>query len=57
MDRNEKMEKLKAKILKAVEKAETFADENDLSFSLEIAYGMGGWYRSGAWESSTSSCY
>lgn len=42
----------------AIASAESIADENDLGFSWELAYGMGGYYdgEEGEWHSSSSSC-
>ena len=36
--------------------AEAIADQAEVSISWDLAYGMGGWYESGEWRSSSSSC-
>jgi hypothetical protein len=48
-----------AKVAAAYEliaEAEKIATEHSLSFSWEIAYGMGGWFESGEWRASSQSC-
>ena len=41
----------------AITEAEAIADAHDFGFSIDIGgYGMGGWYSSGDWQSSSSSC-
>jgi hypothetical protein len=39
-----------------IAEAEKIATEHSLSFSWEIAYGMGGWFESGEWRASSQSC-
>lgn len=41
----EKIEKLKEKALKLISEAEEIATEAGVTFSWDLAYGMGGWFR------------
>lgn len=49
---NEKVKKFE----KNLKEAEAFAKETGMSFSIYPAYGMGGRFEEGKWESSTASC-
>lgn len=53
---NQKLSDLVAEIYAKIAEAQNFADENDLSFGLEVEYGMGGYYEEGAWHPSSQSC-
>lgn len=39
-----------------IREAEALATEYKLTFSSDIAYGMGGWFESGEWHPSSQSC-
>lgn len=41
---------------KLVTECEELATHHELEFSLDIAYGMGGWFSSGEWDASSQSC-
>lgn len=41
---------------KLIGQCEELADKNSLEFSWNLAYGMGGWYSSGEWMSSSADC-
>lgn len=41
---------------RSVQEAEFVADKFGIGFSWDLAYGMGGWYESGSWYSSSQDC-
>lgn len=53
---NENLSKLVAEVYKKLGEAQTFADKHNLSFSLDVEYGMGGSYEEGEWHPSSQSC-
>lgn len=59
VDRDIAQQKLDDKVNEfttALSEAETIADKFDLEFSLDTAYGMGGYYNGGEWHPSSQSC-
>lgn len=54
----EEINKLVARAYDAINQAEALADKFGISFSLDVAYGMGGTYdpEEGEWMSSSESC-
>lgn len=50
------IEDLKKVAYDAIRQAEQIATDNDVRFSFDVAYGMGGWFGSGDWEASSQSC-
>lgn len=53
---NQKLSELVAEVYSKLAEAQNFADENELSFSLDVEYGMGGYYEEGEWHPSSQSC-
>lgn len=53
---NQKLSELVAEVYAKLAEAQSFADENELSFSLDVEYGMGGYYEEGEWHPSSQSC-
>lgn len=53
---NQKLSDLVTEIYAKIAEAQKFADENGLSFGLEVEYGMGGYYEEGEWHPSSQSC-
>lgn len=51
-----KIEKLKQLAYNALEEAESIADEECLNITWSLGYGLGGWYSSGEWSSSSENC-
>lgn len=51
-----KIEKLKQLAYKALAEAESIADYEGLEIEWSLGYGLGGWYSSGEWNSSSSNC-
>lgn len=46
-----------AQIQELMEECEKIADQANISFTANVGgYGMGGWYESGEWSASSSSC-
>jgi hypothetical protein len=54
----ERINRLLSEAYVAIAAAEIVADEHNLGFGWELAYGMGGYYdgAEGEWNSSTSNC-
>lgn len=53
---NQKLSDMVSEIYAKIAEAQKFADENKLSFGLEVEYGMGGYYEEGEWHPSSQSC-
>jgi translation initiation factor 2 alpha subunit (eIF-2alpha) len=44
------------KAMDLIRQCENIADIHELNFSMDIEYGMGGWYDEGQWHASSQSC-
>lgn len=51
-----KLSDLVQEVYAKLEQAQKLADEHELSFGLDVEYGMGGYYEEGQWHPSSQSC-
>lgn len=55
-DANKKLSEMVAEVYAKLAEVQSFADEHELGFSLDVEYGMGGYYEEGEWHPSSQSC-
>ncbi len=53
---NKKLSEMVAEVYAKLAEVQSFADEHNLGFSLDVEYGMGGYYEEGEWHPSSQSC-
>lgn len=53
---NQKLSDLVQEVYAKLAEAQKLADEHELSFGLDVEYGMGGYYDEGQWHPSSQSC-
>lgn len=53
---NQKLSEMVSEVYAKLAVAQSFADEHGLNFSLDVEYGMGGYYEEGEWHPSSQSC-
>ena len=52
----QKLSALVQEVYEKLQEAQNVADEHGLNFSLDVEYGMGGYYEDGEWHASSQSC-
>lgn len=53
---NQKLSEMVEEVYAKLAEVQSFADEHKLGFSLDVEYGMGGYYEEGEWHPSSQSC-